>query len=305
MVIQTLIYFWAVAFVRFAILGFLPRLSQDRMILYTIYAVGSIVLIQTIVAFVYRLMECSPVADNFKPPIIPGLKCKGLKPDQAMMIGHGVVGLVVDIALLVLPIYIICTKMIWSRKAIQVMLVLSVGVFVIVTGIVRLYMIVTLDFTIDPTYKMATIGIWTDLEGHVGLWCGCFPALQPILRIVSYKLGLRSHLQSNQKSSGQYPRQYGYGSGVNKSGTRKSGYVRNGSGVDREGAGTDEDGDSQRAIIIQTGGIMELKELEPNGMGHGRGIQKTTQVEVRSEPKGEEREGRGHRLNRSWVDMSA
>lgn len=60
------------------------------------------------------------------------------------------VGLVVDIALLVLPIYIICTKMIWSRKAIQVMLVLSVGVFVIVTGIVRLYMIVTLDFTIDP-----------------------------------------------------------------------------------------------------------------------------------------------------------
>lgn len=66
------------------------------------------------------------------------------------MIGHGVAGIVIDIALLILPIYIIYTKMIWSRKTIQVMLVLSIGVFVIVTGIVRLYMIVTLDFTIDP-----------------------------------------------------------------------------------------------------------------------------------------------------------
>jgi hypothetical protein len=91
--------------------------------------------------------------DNFKPPIIPGLHCKGLKSDQAMMIGHGVVGIVVDLALLVLPIYIIYTKMIWSRKAIQVMLVLSIGVFVIVTGIVRLYMIITLDFTIDPCVR--------------------------------------------------------------------------------------------------------------------------------------------------------
>jgi hypothetical protein len=88
--------------------------------------------------------------DNFKPPIVPGLQCKGLKADQAMMIGHGVAGIIIDITLLILPIYIIYTKMIWSRKMLQVMLVLSIGVFVIVTGIVRLYMIITLDFTIDP-----------------------------------------------------------------------------------------------------------------------------------------------------------
>jgi uncharacterized membrane protein len=67
-----------------------------------------------------------------------------------MMVGHAVTGIIVDIALLVLPVYIIYKKMIWSRKTIQVLLVLSVGLFVIVTGIVRLTMILTLNFTIDP-----------------------------------------------------------------------------------------------------------------------------------------------------------
>lgn len=50
------------AFVRVAILAFLPRLSQDRKIIYSIYVIGSLVFIQTIVAFVYRLTECTPVA---------------------------------------------------------------------------------------------------------------------------------------------------------------------------------------------------------------------------------------------------
>jgi len=89
-------------------------------------------------------------SDNFKPPVLPGLKCKGLKADQNMMVGHAVTGLVIDVALLVLPVYIIYTKMIWSRKTIQVLLVLSIGVFVIVTGVVRLIMILTLNFTTDP-----------------------------------------------------------------------------------------------------------------------------------------------------------
>jgi rhodopsin domain-containing protein len=82
--------------------------------------------------------------------VLPGLHCKGLIADQNMMVGHAIAGIVIDVALLILPVYIIYTKMIWSRKMIQVLLVLSVGVFVIVTGIVRLIMILTLNFTIDP-----------------------------------------------------------------------------------------------------------------------------------------------------------
>ncbi|KAL7623267.1 hypothetical protein AAE478_006948 [Parahypoxylon ruwenzoriense] len=109
---------------------------------------------------------------------------------------HAVVGVAVDVILLILPIWVICTKMMWSRKTLQIILVLSVGVFAAATGIIRLAMMTAEDFFVDITYEMATLGIWTNLEGHVGLWCGCFPALQPILRMPN-KIKVVSTMNSN------------------------------------------------------------------------------------------------------------
>ncbi|KAK3684112.1 hypothetical protein B0T22DRAFT_384082 [Podospora appendiculata] len=326
LVIQTLIYFWSVAFVRFAFLAFLPRLSSDKSVLYTIYVFGFLILVQTLTAFIYRLTECSPVADNFKPPILPGLNCKGLPSDMAMMVGHASAGLAIDVGLFVLPIYIIYKKMIWSKRTLQVIAVLSVGIFVIATGIIRIVMIKTLDFSVDPTHKMGTIGIWSDLEGHVGLWCCCFPALQPILRLLSYKLGLRSALLSGGGTGNKY---YASGQSGGRSGNHggnrsrtatKNGYIKNSSGVD------DTDNDSQCAIVLGMpatnntpgGAAGGEKGLEAGGHGvelsdlDARGIHKTTEVRIQSEPLDERVRPQGNGRTQpgtmgagSWVDMSA
>jgi len=120
---------------------------------------------------------------------------------NSVLTAHSILGIIIDVALIALPVWVVYTTMLSSRKSVQVALVFSVGVFVVITGIVRFVYICVesqqelyaQSFQFSPplsslltrrsnTYSMTTIGIWTDLEAHVGLWCGCFPAMQPILR---------------------------------------------------------------------------------------------------------------------------
>ena len=234
-----------------------------------------------------------------------------------MMEGHAAAGIAVDIFLLFLPIYIIYTKMMWSKRTIQVILVMSIGIFVVVIGIVRLVLIKTLDFYTDSTFKMGTIGIWTNLEGHIGFWCCCFPALQPIIRFVSFKVGIRSKLRSygntNQKhyggrsGTGGAPRTGTHG-GANGSRsqtavTTKNGYVKNGSGVDNS-----SDADSVRAIVISAKAMeADGDSMEMNAMDMGRKgtIHMRTEVSIQTEqrdPGLKPRRG-GPGVANSWMDM--
>lgn len=87
--------------------------------------------------------------DTWKPPGIPGLNCVSTDANEAMMTAHAIIGIITDLVLMALPIWVIYSKMIFSRKKFQVLLVFSVGVFVVVTGIVRLYCMKTLDFAVD------------------------------------------------------------------------------------------------------------------------------------------------------------
>lgn len=134
---------------------------------------------------------------------------------------------------------------------------------------------------------MATIGVWTNLEGHVGLWVACFPAMQPIVRILSYKLGIRSKLNSN----GATPAKNTYGvNGSNHKGVQRSthGYLRKGEGVDR----TDTDADSQKAINPPTDNF-ELNQ-----------IRKQTDLDIKIEERYPSSE-KNHNKSRqeSWADL--
>ncbi|RDW63561.1 hypothetical protein BP6252_11106 [Coleophoma cylindrospora] len=243
---QNLLYFWVVAVVRLSIVAFLPRLNKDRWYLYSVYSVGGVIFVQTVVCFFYKLTECTPIKDVWAPPFQPGLNCVSTAANNGMMIGHSVIGILVDLTLIILPIVVIYKKMILSRQVIQIILVFTVGIFVVITGVVRLYLIVTLNFANDSTYKMSTIGLWTDLESHVGYWVACFPALQPILKMISYKLGFRSKLTSYGDTTTSNTKAT---PGTSRSVTRsKHGYLRSSNGVDA----TDTDSDSQKGIVSTT-----------------------------------------------------
>ncbi|KAH8588625.1 hypothetical protein B0O99DRAFT_356819 [Bisporella sp. PMI_857] len=286
-VTQSLFYFWTAGVVRLAIAAFLPRLSKDKTYVILVYIVAGIISVQTIVCFFYKLFQCKPVKDLWLPPFTPGLNCVSTESNELMMNAHAIIGIIIDVALMALPIWVIYKNTIFSWKMLQVFLVFCVGIFAIVTGIVRLYFMKTMDFAVDSPYKMSTIGLWTDLEVHVGLWCGCFPALQPILRQISFKLGWRSKITSYGERSGK---KTGATSGntVVVSGNRfnKHGYIHNGSGIDME-----TDADSQKAIVSDD---KDSYELNPMGK-----IRKQTELVVEIEAANSAHKGR----QESWVNV--
>lgn len=104
---------------------------------------------------------------------------------------------------------------------------------------------------------MASIAFWTDIEGHVGLWVACFPALQPLVRLAAFRLGLRTSLDSSGRSGPTGP-----SSSRTPHSLGKSGYLRSGNDVDEYDANSSK----------SSGAIVSPGSYEMDGISGSPGI---------------------------------
>ncbi|CAH0056299.1 unnamed protein product [Clonostachys solani] len=184
--IERLLYFWAIGFVRLSVVAFYPRLKcNDRWFAWSIYIIVFVIAASTIIPFFFFLVDCKHIPDLWDYAA-PHRECRDIWPQLWMLWATCAVGIALDMCLLAVPIVVIWKSMKFSNKLPQVLLVFSVGIFAMITSVVRLVIMSTTNYEIDTTYKMITIGLWTSLEGHVGLWSACFPALQPLLRDIGH-----------------------------------------------------------------------------------------------------------------------
>ncbi|KAF6809459.1 hypothetical protein CSOJ01_06937 [Colletotrichum sojae] len=258
-----LIYLVGTGLMRLSIVAFLPRLSQHRIYVMLTYITGSLVIAQTIGCLVYRLTQCSPVTcvmntygnrlsspERLLAPQPPELNDGSasdfrarprLCPDGVAHLGHLHEDAVV-------------------QEVFQLICVFSEGFFVVASRTQPIATTKMQQFLEDPTFNMSTIGIWTDLEGHVGLWVASFPALQPLIRMVSFRLDFRSKLQS-YGHKGQYNN--GNDGGCSNGDAwpsaprSKSRYAGGGSGVKAA------DSNSERGLVSSDG------EIEGGGLEMG------------------------------------
>lgn len=266
--VEQMLFFPALCFIRLSILAFIPRLRRDRPFMRLIWGIGAIIVLITLAALLFFLLECQPIADLFDRMNSNG-HCVSQKSEAHLLWAHAFIGIFIDAALFGTPIWVIYKNMRFSSQAIKVILVFCVSLVAIVVGIIRLSFMMTTDFGVDTTYKMGRVAIWVSIELHVGLWCGSFPALQPLIRLVSYQVGLRSHLYSTDKTPARGTR----------TGTRPgaSQYIRQSHVADTDPG---SDGASARAIVTSANATTESVEL---GHMDNKGINVKTDVTVRIE----------------------
>ncbi|CZR57694.1 related to integral membrane protein [Phialocephala subalpina] len=276
-----LLYFIGIGLVRLSIIAFLPRLWKERKVTLIAWALGFAVFAMSITCFFIMLFECKHIPDLWDKAA-PGRQCLSSQHEAYMFWTHSGIGVFIDILLLVIPLWIISTRMVVSTTKKRVLLVFSVGLFVVITGAVRLGIIVTTNFAVNTTFFITKTSIWTDLEGHVGLWVACFPTLQPLLRIVVRSLGLSSNYRTTTQPKPS-SNMGGFGSVTWK--RRSQGYMEHHTEPRRDSISDDCSG---KCIVRY-----EEREfdLEMNSLGsdatrgrfnqNSKGIVRTTDIEVR------------------------
>ncbi|KAL8643868.1 MAG: hypothetical protein Q9226_008069 [Calogaya cf. arnoldii] len=126
--------------------------------------------------FLASLFECWPIEKNWEPTMSRG-HC--LKPKAGTPYVSGVINVVSDIVVLVLPIPVIWSLKMNLRRKLRVIAIFSVATFAVIASIIRLARTSVLFVDRDRTWNVGKIEIWAVLEVNVGLICACslaFPA---------------------------------------------------------------------------------------------------------------------------------
>ncbi|KAJ5624159.1 hypothetical protein N7510_000468 [Penicillium lagena] len=117
--------------------------------------------------------------------------------------------IVTDLVILVLPMPLISKLQLPTQQKTGIMLVFSLGVFVVATSSVRLYELRQMTHNNDYTKTNARAAIWSSLEANVSIICACLPPLYPLFsRVFSFCFRpqpLNSSSKTYQNSNAKNP----------------------------------------------------------------------------------------------------
>ncbi|KAL4780315.1 hypothetical protein BJX76DRAFT_364423 [Aspergillus varians] len=157
-----LIYVWAIPLIKFSILYFYRRIfgMTKMMWLCAFLTVGYFV------ACTIAFSACFHCAFDLYP----------------FYVGNAPANVFTDLLILVVPI-----PLIWKLQMRRVQKVLISGIFLLgslvcIASLIRIYSMVPLKASLDVTWIMGNVYVWSSVEPCMGILCACLPTLQPLIR---------------------------------------------------------------------------------------------------------------------------
>ncbi|CAG1968135.1 unnamed protein product [Fusarium graminearum] len=180
MPVDKMLFISSGCFVRLSIVLCLPRIYRARSFMTFIYGASMATIIVSATSLLFLVFSCSPPADVFNAGK-PDRQCVSNFTLGRMRQAHSIATTIINIFIMGLTIKAVSTTQRTRAKTVKRLLILILGVFVIVSTFVRVAMLMTTDLSVDTTYKMLRTQAWFPVEVHVGLWCSCLLALEPLV----------------------------------------------------------------------------------------------------------------------------
>ncbi|KAJ5169215.1 uncharacterized protein N7482_004809 [Penicillium canariense] len=97
-------------------------------------------------------------------------------------IGNAAANVVIDVLILLIPIPVVWRLKLRLTQKLLITSVFFLGVFVCVASIVRLHYLTFMNGSVDITWVMSNVYVWSTVEPCLGIICACLPALQPLVQ---------------------------------------------------------------------------------------------------------------------------
>ncbi|KAK4167047.1 hypothetical protein QBC43DRAFT_204938 [Cladorrhinum sp. PSN259] len=216
--IDTIFQFWYVALFLY---GFTRTLSRISILLFYFrifertpgrrFRVGILVFdVVTCVALILlSLFPCNPISAFWtRWDRVRTGKCVDFKQE---VLGISIKDIFMDVVIISMPLPYIASLNLDTKKKVLSMILFSVGLCVIGTGIAKLTVVDKFVKSRNPTVDMLDLALISVLELDLGIICACLPSIKPL--ITTRYLPFLKHLKSTKMRS--YLPGYGVGSSTN------------------------------------------------------------------------------------------
>lgn len=176
-----ILYLVSVTLTKVALILFFLRVFPQRWFKRTCWAVMAIVVLFGLAFAITLFLQCRPLAYNWN-------SWDGEHTGSCVNLNAGThinasINMVLDLVILFMPMPILLRLHItysWKQKA-GIIVMFSFGSIVTVVSALRLRTLVNFGNTVNPTWDLTSVGLWSVVEIYVGIMCACLPATRSFL----------------------------------------------------------------------------------------------------------------------------
>jgi hypothetical protein len=174
------LYLFSLGLTKVSVIFFYLRIFPQRSFRYISYACIAFITTSTLAFMFIQLFQCRPIAFTWEGWTSPNRKDKCL---DVNILAYAAAGssILQDIIVLVLPLPLVFGLHTGWRSKLGILVMFSLGIFVLVTSCVRLRYIVDFGETHNPSWDYTDPAIWSGLEVAVSLIVVCLPAIRLLL----------------------------------------------------------------------------------------------------------------------------